>query len=208
MGGSNEVIWSFLLGGTALGLFVLACTILIGLLLATFVFQAACALADVETPGFFLSMLLVLLTAAVCVPLNWGIVYLYARTPLYNWLSGWASFLFLFVIAFVLCVAVSAALYTPILRISLKKGALTGLFEQLIGLLLFTLVYGAVLVILAVTQIVTNRNKPAPAPPKAVLVRPAPGSTAACPGQPASLPQAGRLAGGPLGCGAAAGLPS
>ena len=79
MGGSNEVIWSFLLGGTALGLFVLACTILI-------------------------------------------------------------------------------------------------------GLLLFTLVYGAVLVILAVTQIVTNRNKPAPAPPKAVLVRPAPGSTAACPG--------------------------
>jgi hypothetical protein len=174
MGGSNEMIWTFLVSGTILGLFVLACTILISLLLATFVFQAACALADVETPGFFFSMLLVLLTGAVCVPLNWGVVYLYTRTLLYQWMSGWASFVLLSVIAFVLCVGVSAALYTPILRISLKKGVLTGLFEQLIGLLLFTLVYGAVLVILAVTQIVTNRNKPAPAPPKAVLVRPAP----------------------------------
>ncbi len=173
MGGSHEMIGAFLVSGV-LGLIVLACVVVIGLLLATLVFQAACALADVEAPNFFFSMLLVLLTAAICAPLNAGIVYVYAKTPMYLWASGWWSFIILSVIGFALCVAVSAALYTPILRISLKKGVLTGLFEQLIGLLLFGLLYGALCVVLAVAQIVINRTKPAPTAPKAALVRPVP----------------------------------
>jgi hypothetical protein len=172
MGGSHEMIWTFLMGGTALGIFVLVCSIVIGVLLCTLVFQAACALADVETPNFLYSLLLVLLTLALCVPLVGGIVYLYKLTPLYNWLSGWVSFSFLALVGFALCVAVSSALYIPILRVSLKKGVLTGLFEQLLGLLLFTLLYGALCVILAVAQIVLQRNKPAPAPAKSAMVWP------------------------------------
>ena len=53
---------------------------------------------------------------------------------------------------------IATVLYVPILHISVKKGVLTGMFEQLLGMLLFALLYGALLVILAVIQIV---NKPA-----------------------------------------------
>src|SRR5262249_32651508 len=89
---------------------------------------------------------------AVCGPLIWGIVYLYKQTPLYQWASGWVSFTFLAVVGFLLCVAISSALYIPILRVGLKKGVLTGLFEQLLALLLGLLLFGAFSVVLAVVQ--------------------------------------------------------
>jgi hypothetical protein len=152
MGGGHDVIWEFLLGGHFLGYFVLGCCAVLGLLLGTLVFQAACALADVEAPNFLYSLLLVLLTVAVCGPLVWGIVYLYKQTPLYQRASGWVSFTFLAVVGFLLCVAISSALYIPLLRVGPKKGVLTGLFEQLLALLLGLLLFGAFSVILAVVQ--------------------------------------------------------
>jgi hypothetical protein len=152
MGGSQDAIWEFLLGGHALGYFVLGCCAAFGVLLCTLVFQAACALADVDAPNFLYSLVLVLLTLAVCGPLVWGIVYLYKQTPLYRWSSGWGSFTVLALVGFLLCVAVSSALYVPLLRVSLKKGLLTGLFEQLLTLLLGLLLFGAFSVILAVVQ--------------------------------------------------------
>jgi hypothetical protein len=155
--GNLEVTWTFF-SGTVFGHLVFTALIIAGILLLTGVFQAACALADVSTPNFLYSLLLVLLTLALLVPLNAGIIYLYQRTALATLLDVWMSVVLLSVIGFVLCVAISAALYTPILRISLKKGLLTGLFEQLLGLLLFSLLYGALLVVLAVVQI---KYKPA-----------------------------------------------
>jgi hypothetical protein len=155
--GSHEVIWQFLISG-ALGYIVFAFSIVVGVFLCTLVFVAACALADVEAPNLVVSLLIVLLTLAVCGPLVWGIVYVYKLTPLWDALSGSVSFTVLALIGFVLCVAVSSALYIPILRVSVKKGVLTGFFEQLLGLLLFMLIYGAVCVILALVQVGSSRS--------------------------------------------------
>lgn len=150
--GNFEATWTFF-AGSLFGNLVFTALIIAGILLLTGVFQAACALADVPTPNFLYSLLLVLFTLALLVPLNAGIIYLYRQTALATALDAWMSVLLLSIIGFALCVAISAALYTPILRISLKKGLLTGLFGQLLGLLLFSLLYGALLVVLAVVQI-------------------------------------------------------
>jgi hypothetical protein len=161
--GSHEVIWHFLVSGV-LGYIVFGFSVIVGVFLCTLVFVAACALADVEPPNLLFCLLIVLLTLVVCGPLVWGIVYVYKQTPLWDALSGSVSFTVVAVVAFVLCVAISSALYIPILRVSVKKGVMTGFFDQLLGLLLFSLIYGVVCVILAFVQIGNTKSSSRAAP--------------------------------------------
>jgi hypothetical protein len=146
------VVWLFLIGNIY-GNILLFFLIIGSILLLTVIFQAACSLANVEPPGFLYSLLLVLITLVFTVPLNAFLAYLVVGSVLHQWAGGAVVASFLFFIGFILCVLISSALYIVLLRISILKGFLTGLFEQLLALLAFSLLYGILFVILALIQI-------------------------------------------------------
>jgi hypothetical protein len=146
------LVWVFLIGNVY-GNILLFFLIVGSILLLTLIFQAACSLANVEPPGFLYSLLLVLLTLVFTVPLNGFLAYLVVGSVMHQWVGGAVVATFLFFIGFILCVLISSVLYILLLRISILKGFLTGLFEQLLALLAFSLLYGILLVIMALIQI-------------------------------------------------------
>ena len=146
------IVWVFLTNNIY-GNIVLFFVIIGSILLLTLIFQAACSLANVDPPGFLYSLLLVLLTLVFTVPLNAVFAYLFIGSQMQQWLGTAALATLLFFLGFIVCVLISSALYIVLLRISLLKGFLTGLYEQLLALLAFSLLYGILLVILALIQI-------------------------------------------------------
>jgi hypothetical protein len=160
------IIWQFL-SGNIFGNILLFFVLIGSLLLLTVIFQAACSLANVEPPNFLKSLLIVLLTLACTVPLNGGFAYFLVRVQLNEWLGIGGVVALAFLVGFVVCVLISTVLYIVLLRISLRKGFLTAVFEQLLALLAFTLLYGIFLVILAAIQIryglPTNASRTLPA---------------------------------------------
>lgn len=146
------IVWQFL-SGTVSGNIVMFFVLIGSLLLLTVIFQAACSLANVEPPRFLYSLLIVLLTLACTMPLNGGFAYFLVRVQLNEWVGIGGVVVLDFLVGFIVCVAISTVLYIVLLRISLRKGFLTAIFEQLLALLAFTLLYGIFLVILAVIQI-------------------------------------------------------
>jgi hypothetical protein len=164
-----EIIWLFLTG-SFLGYILLFFLIVGSFLLLTLIFQAACALANVEpSPSFLYSMLLVFLTLIFTVPLNGFLAYVLMTSLLREMLGAAVVIGFLFVIGFIFCVLICAVMYMLLLRISILKGFLTGLFEQLLALLAFSLLYAILLVILAIIQLrygpITPPNSSALTPP-------------------------------------------
>jgi hypothetical protein len=147
------VVWGFLMSGVP-GYIVLFFLIVGSILLLTVIFQAACSLANVDPPNYLYSLLLVLLTLVVIVPINGLLAYLLFGSAAQETLGGALAATFLFFLGFIVCVLISSALYIVLLRISLLKGFLTGLFEQLLAVLAFGLLYGILCVILALVQII------------------------------------------------------
>jgi hypothetical protein len=153
-----------------IGWTLLAFLLVGSLLLLPVIFQAACSLANVEPPGYLYSLLLVLITLVFIVPFNGILAYLLLGPLFQEWLGISMVVAFLFVVGFIFCVVISSILYMVALRISIMKGFLTGLYEQLLALLAFALIYGILFVILSVLQIVwpmvgSKASLTPPAPP-------------------------------------------
>lgn len=158
------IIWLFL-SDSLLGNILLVVIAVGSVLLFTLIFQAACSLANVEPPGFLYSLLLVLVTLALTVPVNGVLAYLLAHSPLYELLGTAVVVAFQCFAGFIVCVLLSSILYVLALRISLTKGLLTGLYEQLLALLAFSLLYGTLFVILSLVQLRYGPLHPPKAPP-------------------------------------------
>src|SRR5579872_4590084 len=101
------VAWGFLTSG-ALGYIVLFFLIVGSILLLTVIFQAACSLANVDPPSFVYSLLLVLLTLAVLVPLNGLLAYLLFGSAARETLGSALAGTFLFFLGFIVCVLISS----------------------------------------------------------------------------------------------------
>jgi hypothetical protein len=170
---THGIVYQFLsvnpIGWTLLAILAVGC-----LLLLPVIFQAACSLANVEPPGYLYSLLLVLITLVFTVPINGVLAYLLVGSMLRELLGTTLVVAFLFVVGFILCVAISSILYILALRISIVKGFLTGLYEQLLALLAFALIYGFLFVLLSVIQIIWpllgGKASLSPVAPRAVVV--------------------------------------
>ena len=116
---------------------LLALLALGSVLLLPLIFQAACSLANVDPPGYLFSLLLVLITLVFIVPFNGVLGYLLLGPLFQEWLGTSIVVAFLFIVGFIFCLVISSVLYIMALRISILKGVLTGLYEQLLALLAF-----------------------------------------------------------------------
>jgi hypothetical protein len=147
--------WMALLAGF-LGLLVLPA-------LATLLFLAGCALADVAAPRLPRAVLAAVLALVLCVPVGCALVVWFGGLdgdPTV-WFGPMRSLGF--ALALLSAWALSALLYKVVLAAPLKKGLIIAGVELSLGALFSALLAGVVLVILAVVQIMA---RPAP-PPKA-----------------------------------------
>jgi hypothetical protein len=122
----------------------------------TLLFQAGCALADVPERGYFRALPIYSVAVLVCLPLAAALVWLagsYDADP-----NDWFGNLRILavIVSLPLIWLLSAAIYTLLLRASLRKGLLIAAIEMLLMVLLTALVTALVLVILAFVQISTQ----------------------------------------------------
>ncbi len=141
----------------------------------TLLFQAGCALADVNGPGFLKSLLIYGVAVVICAPLAGLLLYLAARyetdpTGLLGPARGAALGVWLLA-AWVL----SALVFALALAAPIRKGLVIAGTELLLSGLLAALVSAVVLVVLALVQISRNPAPRAAAPPAAVSSLSTPG---------------------------------
>jgi hypothetical protein len=135
----------------------------------TLLFQAGCALADVNGPGFLKALGIFGVACLVCVPLAWLLLYLAGKydtdsAALLGPARGAALGVW-FLAAWVL----SALVYALALATPYRKGLVIAGTELLLSGLLAALVSAVVLVVLALVQITRNPSpRTAVAPPAAV----------------------------------------
>ncbi len=128
----------------------------VGLAVRTFVFRAACALADVAEVRFLKALGVVCLAALVWLPLSLFVHYLFgnfaataeARTAAAFWTAN--------LVAFLLTWLISAGVYAPLLPVRFPRGLLVSGFEVVLSTLLAALVVGVLLVALAAVQIASR----------------------------------------------------
>jgi hypothetical protein len=137
--------------------------------LGTFLFQAGCALADVNGPGFLKSLLVYGVALAVCLPLAGLLLYLAGRyetdaAALLGPVRAGALGVWLLA-TWVL----SALIYALFLAAPYRKGLVIAGTELLLAGLLTALVSAVVLVVLALVQISRSPPPRAAAPPPAAL---------------------------------------
>jgi hypothetical protein len=132
--------WQLVLGALGLG---------VGALL----FQAGCALADLNGPGWLRSLGALVVALLLCLPLGWVLVHLAGR---YDSDPGALLGPFrVLALAVVLPAAwlVAAAVFSAFLRAPFRKGLVVAGAELVLGALVASLATAAVLIFLAAMQI-------------------------------------------------------
>jgi hypothetical protein len=116
-------------------------------------FQAGCALADINGPNFLRSLGMFLLTLVICVPLV-GSLWWLAGGSLHDSATWWGPWCLVALLGgAILAWFISALLYRLTVAASYRKGLMIAGTELVLGVLLTALISAVVLVVLAGVQI-------------------------------------------------------
>jgi hypothetical protein len=130
---------------------ILAVVLMLGV--GPLLFQAGCALADINGPNFLRSLGLFVLTLVVCVPLVGTLWWLAGGVP-HDSATWWGPLCLAALIGgTVLAWIVSALIYMLTLSASYRKGLVIAGAEFVLGILLTALISAIVLVALAGVQV-------------------------------------------------------